>query len=89
MKFIRIKNGYVNAKMIESLEVIEKEDGFDLMAYTVGADDYTSYLLGHCKLEDNAYLRLGALAELLAKNDDGVFDAMALWSTDEGDDEND
>ena len=47
MKFIRIKNGYVNAKMIESLEVIEKEDGFDLMAYTVGADDYTSYLLGH------------------------------------------
>lgn len=83
MKFIRMKNGYVNAKMIESLEVVEREDGFDLMAYTVGADDYTSYFLGHCKLEDNAYLRLVALAELLADNESGVFDAMALWSTDE------
>lgn len=83
MKFIRTKNGYVNAKMIESLEVVENEGGFDLMAYTVGAEDYTSYLLGYCKLEDNAYLRLAALVELLAENKDGVFDAMVLWSTDE------
>ena len=68
--------------MIESLEVVEHDDGFDLIAYTVSADDYTPYLLGHCKLEDNAYLRIAALAELLADNKDGIFDAMSLWSTD-------
>ena len=82
MKFIRIKNRYVNAEMIESLEVVEHDDGFDLIAYTVSADDYTPYLLGYCKLEDNAYLRIAALAELLADNEDGIFDAMSLWSTD-------
>ena len=83
MKFIRTKNGYVNAKMIESLEVVESDDEFDLIAYTVGADDYTPYLLGRCWFRDNAYLRLATLAELLADNETGVFDAMALWSTDE------
>lgn len=84
MKFIRTENGYVRAMTIDYLQVVEKEDGFDLMAYAVVNNNCASYLLGHCKFEDNAYLRLAALAEQLTKNEDGVFDAMApLWGTDE------
>lgn len=39
MKFIRTKNGYVRAMTIDYLQVVEKEDGFDLMAYAVVSGD--------------------------------------------------
>ena len=77
MKLIKMKNGYVNADMIESFEVIEHESYCDIIAYTPSYDGGCEcYNLGKCTEESEAYMRLRLLVNSLITAEFGIFDVM-------------
>ena len=77
MKLIKMKNGYVNADMIESFAVIEHESYCDIVAYTPSyGGDCECYNLGKCTEESEAYMRLRLLANSLIEAKFGIFDVM-------------
>ena len=79
MKLIKMKNGYVNADMIESFEVIEHESCCDIVAYTPSyGGGCECYNLGKCQEEFEAHQRLKSLAIWLTTNKSGIFDIMDL-----------
>lgn len=84
MKLIKMKNGFVNADMIESFAIVEHGSWCDIVAYTPSyGGDSECYVLGKCAEEYNAYQRLKALAEWLADGESGIFDVMHIWESDE------
>lgn len=83
MKLIKMKNGYVNANMLESFAVVEHEGYCDIIAYSpIYGGDGMSYPLGKCAEENKAYQRLRALAEWLVDGEGGIFDVMHIWESD-------
>lgn len=77
MKLIKMKNGYVNADMIESFAVIEYEKHCDIIGYTPSySDDCGRYYLGYTNEEYEAYQRLNILAKWLTETKNGIFDIM-------------
>lgn len=86
MKLIKMKNGFVNADMIESFAIVEHESYCDIVAYTPSyGGDCESYVLGKCLYEWNAWARLEALTKWLTNGEDGVFDIMHIWESDNDD----
>lgn len=84
MKLIKMKNGYVNADMIESFAVVEHENYCDIVAYSPSfGGDCECYTLGRCSEEHNAYQRIKLLAEWLTENKNGIIDVMNLWESDD------
>lgn len=86
MKLIKMKNGFVNADMIESFAIVEHESCYDIVAYvpSYGAD-CEGYVLDKCKIESNAWIRLYALAEWLTDGEDGIFDIIHIRESDSND----
>lgn len=83
MKLIKMKNGFVNADMIESFAIIEHESCCDIVAYSPSySGDYECYVLGKCMDESEAWKRLESLASQLAIYKDGKFDIMHIWESD-------
>ena len=79
MKLIKVKNGYINANMIESYAVVEHETYSDIVAYPpTYTYDYDQYCLGTCSEASEAHQRLKGLAVWLTTNESGIFDIMAL-----------
>lgn len=92
MKLIKTaSDGYINADMIESycVEYRKITEYYYICAYTPTyalEESCTKYVLGEVKDEDDAYIRLDALAEWLGDDDeDGVFDCMRFWESDTDD----
>ena len=92
MKLIKMKNGFVNADMIESFAIIEHESCCDIVAYSPSyGGDCESYVLGQCAEENKvyrklkAYQRLRALVEWLTDGESGIFDVMHIWESDNDD----
>ena len=92
MKLIKMKNGFVNANMIESFEILEYESWYDIVAYSPSyGGDCESYVLGQCAEENKvyrklkAYQRLRALVEWLTNGESGIFDVMHIWESDNDD----
>lgn len=77
MKLIKMKNGYVNADMIESFAVIEHEKYCDIVAYTPSySGDSECYNLGKTNEAYEAYQRLNILAKRLTETKYDIFDVM-------------
>lgn len=89
MKLIKMKNGYVNADMVESFSVLEYRKSYDIVAYSPSyGSECECYILGKCAEEHNAYQRLKALAEWLVDGESGIFDVMHImhiWESDNDD----
>lgn len=84
MKLIKMKNGFVNAEMIESFAIIEHESCYDIVAYSPSYDeDCDRYDLGKCTEKGEAEERLEALANWLTLCKDGIFDIMHIWKGDD------
>ena len=84
MKLIKMKNGFVNADMIESFAIIEHESWYDIVAYAPSyVGDCECYDPGRCEDEEEAWARLEALAKWLTNGEDGIFDIMHIWESDE------
>lgn len=89
MKLIQTSTGYVNADMIESFNVVTHEHFCEIVAYSRrhGGD----YILGKCESKDydenadavEAFARLDDLAKWLIGGEDGIFDIMHIWESDE------
>ena len=86
MKLIKMKNGFVNADMIESFAIVEHESYCNIVAYvpSYGAD-CEDYVLDTCKDESKAWTRLYALAEWLTDGEDGIFDIINIWENNNDD----
>ncbi len=77
MRLIKMKNGYVNADMIESFAVLEHEKYCDIVAYAPSySGDSEYYNLGQTNEEYEAYQRLKILAKWLTETKYGIFDIM-------------
>lgn len=77
MKLIKMKNGYINADMIESFAVVEHEKYCDIVAYAPSyGSDCECYNLGRANEEYEAYQRLKILAKWLTETKYGIFDVM-------------
>lgn len=86
MKLIKMKNGFVNADMIESFAIIEYESCCDIVAYSPSyGGDCECYVLGKCKDESEAWARLEALASQFAIYKTGKFDIMHILKGDNDD----
>lgn len=84
MIMVKMKNGFVNAAMIESFAIYEHEGYYDIVAHTPSyGEECCTYYLGKCKEEYNAYQRLEALAEYLSEYKSGVVDIMHLQEVDD------
>lgn len=83
MKLIKMKNGFVNADMIESFVIEHEANHYDIVAYApILGKGYAGYALGTCVIEINAWARLKALTEWLTNGEDGIFDIMHIWESD-------
>ena len=79
MKLIKMKNGFVNADMIESFAIVEHENCCSIVAYAPSyGGDCEGYVLDKCKIESIAWARLEALAEWLTDGKDGIFDIIHI-----------
>lgn len=88
MKLIKMKNGFVNADMIESFAIVGHESSCDIVAYTPSYGERgncDNYVLGKCLYEWNARARLEALTKWLTDGEDGIFDIMHIWESDNDD----
>lgn len=86
MKLIRTSTRFVNVDMIESFAIFEHESYCDIVAYSLTyGRDRECYLLGKCTDKNEARERLESLAELLTDGEDGIFDIMHIWESDNDD----
>lgn len=86
MKLIKMKNGFVNADMIESFEIVEHESYCDIVAYSPSyGGDCECYVLGKCGDESEAWKRLETLTGQLAFFKNGKFDIMHILESDSND----
>ena len=83
-----MKNGFVNADMIESFAIVEHESSCDIVAYSPSygeSGDCDNYVLGRCEDEEEAWVRLEILAKWLTNGEDGIFDIMHICESDNDD----
>lgn len=79
MKLIKMKNGFVNADMIESFAIVEHESYCDIVAYSPSyGGDCECYVLGKYTDESEAWACLYVLAKWLTDGKDGIFDIMHI-----------
>lgn len=85
MKLIKTFDaGYINPNLIESYAVCKCRSSCDVVAYAPSyRGDCECYTLGKCAEEYNAYQRLKVLVEWLTDGEDGIFDIMHIWESDD------